>query len=139
MWTLKTSKVILYLILYCVFIMLAIIDFFYQNRFINEYVTEEGGQKVWHKVNRLISRDLLANLKRLKIREAFLLPLSDWVYHSDLSVFPKKYSKIDQHLARHFRYNSACLSSPPPFLCGQIIIPFSNSMISTNQETGLRF
>ena len=48
----------------------------------------------------------------------------------------KRYSKIDQHLARHFKYNGACLWSPP-FLCNQIITPSSNSMISANQETGL--
>ena len=36
----------------------------------------------------------------------------------------KRYSKIDQHLTRHFKYNSGCLSSPPPFLCSQIITPF---------------
>ena len=28
--------------------------------------------------------------------------------------FFKRYSKIDQHLARH-KYNGACLSSPLPF------------------------
>ena len=49
----------------------------------------------------------------------------------------KRYFKIDQHLARYFKYNGAGLSSPPPFLCSQIITPFSNSMISANQETGL--
>ena len=49
----------------------------------------------------------------------------------------KRYSKIDQHLARHFKYNGARLSSPPPFLCSQIFTPFSNSMIFANQETGL--
>ena len=49
----------------------------------------------------------------------------------------KRYSRIDQHLARHFKYKGSCLSSPPPFLCSQIITPSSNSMISTNQETGL--
>ena len=49
----------------------------------------------------------------------------------------KRYSKIDKHLAWHFRYNGACLSSPPLFLCSQIVAPFSNSMILTNQGTGL--
>ena len=49
----------------------------------------------------------------------------------------KRYSKIDQHLAWHFKYSGACLSSPPPFPSSQIITPFSNSMISINQETGL--
>ena len=49
----------------------------------------------------------------------------------------KKYSKIDQYLARHSKFNVAYLSSPPPSLCIKIITPFSNSMISTNQETGL--
>ena len=30
--------------------------------------------------------------------------------------FKKIYSKIDQHLVRHFKYNGTCISSPPPFL-----------------------
>ena len=51
----------------------------------------------------------------------------------------KRYSKIDQHLARHLKYNGQCLSSPPPFLCSQIITLFSSSIISTNQDTGLKF
>ena len=46
----------------------------------------------------------------------------------------KRYSKIDQRLARHFVYYVECRSSPPPFLCSQLITPF---MISTNQEKGL--
>ena len=33
----------------------------------------------------------------------------------------KLYFKIDQHLARHFVYYVVCLSSPPHFLCRQII------------------
>ena len=49
----------------------------------------------------------------------------------------KRYSKIDQYLARHIRYNGGCLSSPSPILCSETITPFSNSMISTNLETGL--
>ena len=37
----------------------------------------------------------------------------------------KRYYIIDQHLARHFKYKGECLSSPPPILCGQIILtPF---------------
>ena len=28
----------------------------------------------------------------------------------------KRYSKIDQHLARRFKFNVGCLSSPPHFL-----------------------
>ena len=51
----------------------------------------------------------------------------------------KRYFRIDQHLARHFECKVECLSSPPPFLCSQIIIPFLNSMTSTNQEKGLDF
>ena len=51
----------------------------------------------------------------------------------------KRYFKIDKHFARHFVYYVECLSSPPPFLCSQIIIPFLNSMISINQEKGLEF
>ena len=35
--------------------------------------------------------------------------------------------------------NVEYLSSPPPFLCSQIITPFLNSMIFTNQEEGLDF
>ena len=52
----------------------------------------------------------------------------------------KKYIKIDQHLARHFEFYVECLSSPPPlFQYSQIITPFNNSMISTNQEKRLDF
>ena len=51
----------------------------------------------------------------------------------------KRCFKIDQQLARHFVYYGACLSSPPLFLCSQIITPFLYSMISPNQETGLEF
>ena len=28
----------------------------------------------------------------------------------------KRYSKIDEHLARHSKHNDECLLSPPPFL-----------------------
>ena len=37
---------------------------------------------------------------------------------------------IDQHLAWHFKNNGAGLLSPPPFLCKQIITPFSHLMLS---------
>ena len=57
----------------------------------------------------------------------------------DVVVVDKRYFKIDQHLARHFVYNVNCLSSPPPFLCSQVITPFLNLMISTNQEKWLEF
>ena len=50
--------------------------------------------------------------------------------------YKKRYSIIDQHLARHFKNNSAGLLSPPPFLCSQIITPFSHFMLSANQEKG---
>ena len=43
------------------------------------------------------------------------------------------YFEIDQHLARHV-YDVECHSSPPPFLCSQIITPFT-----TNQEKGWHF
>ena len=33
--------------------------------------------------------------------------------------FVERYSKIDQHLVRHCKYNGAGLSSPPPFLCSK--------------------
>ena len=51
----------------------------------------------------------------------------------------KRYFRIDQHLAWHFVHYVECLSSPTLFLCGQIITPFLNSMISSNQEKGLAF
>ena len=35
-----------------------------------------------------------------------------------------KIFKIDQHLARHVKYNGAGFSSSHPFLCSQIITPF---------------
>ena len=41
-------------------------------------------------------------------------------------IMQKRYSKKDQHLEWHFKYNGECLLSPPPFLCSQIITPFSN-------------
>ena len=40
----------------------------------------------------------------------------------------KRYFEIDQQLARHFEYHCACLSSPPPFLCSQVITLFLNSI-----------
>ena len=46
-------------------------------------------------------------------------------------LFIKDLSEIDQHLALNFVYYVECLSSPPPFLCSLIIIPFLNLMIST--------
>ena len=54
-----------------------------------------------------------------------------------MNCFNKRYAKVEQHLVRYFKYNGACLLSTPPFLCSQIITPFYNSMISTNQKTGL--
>ena len=42
----------------------------------------------------------------------------------------KRYSIIDQHLARHFKNNGASL-------CSQIITTFSHLMLSANQERGL--
>ena len=39
--------------------------------------------------------------------------------------------EIDQHLACHFKYNGACLSSHSPFLCSQTITHYdlTNSII----------
>ena len=51
--------------------------------------------------------------------------------------FTKRYSIIDQHLAQHFKNNSAGILSPLPFLCSQLITPFSHLMLSANQERGL--
>ena len=46
----------------------------------------------------------------------------------------KRYFKKDQHLAQLFKYYVECLSSSHPFPCSQIIIPFLNLIISTNQQ-----
>ena len=51
----------------------------------------------------------------------------------------KRYSIIDQHLARYFEYQCAGLPSPLSYLCSQIITSYFYSMISTNQKTGLQF
>ena len=61
------------------------------------------------------------------------------VYNPVYWMFLKKYSilKIDQHLAHYFENYGLNLSSPPHFLFSQIITSFLNSMIPTNQETGL--
>ena len=48
----------------------------------------------------------------------------------------KRYSKIDQHLARHFKYNDGCLSSSPPFLCSQTITPFSYQLSPPIRKDG---
>ena len=42
---------------------------------------------------------------------------------SRMCLLKKKY-RIDQHLARHFKYKGECLKNPPPLLGGQIIPPF---------------
>ena len=47
----------------------------------------------------------------------------------------KKISKIDKQLPRHFEYYGEILNLPP-FLCIQIIIPYVNSVMSTNYEKG---
>ena len=60
-----------------------------------------------------------------------------WWIATTFDVSEKRYSKIDQHLARHSKHNAECLSCPPPFLCSQIITPLSHLRISTNQETVL--
>ena len=62
-----------------------------------------------------------------------------WTELSFIQYYYKRYFKMDQHLARHFVYYGGCLSNPPPFLCSQIMIPFLNSMISTNHEKGKIF
>jgi hypothetical protein len=49
----------------------------------------------------------------------------------------KRYFKIEQHLARHFVYYVERLSSLPPFLYIQIIIPFRISTISTKPRVGI--
>ena len=49
-----------------------------------------------------------------------------------------RYSKIDQHLARHFLHYSECLQHPLTFYTTQIINPFLNSRISANQDKVLK-
>ena len=56
-----------------------------------------------------------------------------------METIKKRYSIIDQHFKRHFKNNGAGLLSPRPFLCSQIITPFSHLMLSANQERGLWF
>ena len=57
--------------------------------------------------------------------------------HSRTYYNRKMYFRIDQHLAQYFVNYGADLSSPPPFLWSQTITSFWNSIISSNQETGL--
>ena len=75
--------------------------------------------------------DLPLGIWRIQIPDLNPTGQTEYIY--------ERYSKIDQHLARYFKYNGTCLSSSPPFLCSQIINPSSHSRISINQETGLYF
>ena len=78
-----------------------------------------------------IPKLLLGQLNCSKLR---LTPLYVFI----VDIFKKRYLKIDQHLTWYFVYYVECLSSPPPFLCSQIITPFLNSMICTDhQEKGM--
>ena len=45
----------------------------------------------------------------IKMEKVFCLMLKEFVKSKCLS---KRYSNIDEHLARHFKYNGACLSTP---------------------------
>ena len=45
----------------------------------------------------------------IKMAKVFCLMLKEFVKSKCLS---KRYYKIDEHLARHFKYNGACLSTP---------------------------
>ena len=83
-----------------------------------------------------INRD--GNIDRQRKNKIYINRQKDNIGRIRLKIYiDKRYSKIEKDIAQHFKYNGACLSSTPPFLCRQIIVPFSNSMISTNQETGL--
>ena len=53
-------------------------------------------------------------------------------------MYTKRYFEIDQHLARHCLYYDECIN-PTPFLCSQLITPFLDSIITTNQEIELEF
>ena len=53
---------------------------------------------------------------------------------------PKTDFKIDQQIVRHFVYYSKCLLISPSILCDiQLIYPFLNSMIASNDEKELVF
>ena len=61
----------------------------------------------------------------------YLKELEDFLminYETHIQYPHKRYSNIDQHLARHFEYYGACLSSPPLFLCSQLLplLKFNN-------------
>ena len=94
---------------------------------ITTYHHRNKKQKVW-------TKDIL---KQINIQSGILNITKHHTRNKKVEGLDKRNYKIDQHLARHFKYNGACLSNPPPFLYSQIIISFSNSTISTNQETGL--
>ena len=50
-------------------------------------------------------------------------------------MYTKIYFKIDQHCL----YYDECIYNPTPFLCSQLITPFLDSIIYTNQEIELEF
>ena len=85
------------------------------------------------------------DVQKYNVLSIFLAYYLTWLkilmikYFHKLSNFDpnKRYSMIDQHLARHFKNNGASLLSSPPFLCKQIINPFSHLMLFANQERGL--
>ena len=80
---------------------------------------------------------LVKNVKQSWSKNMFSLILMH--YYFFLKNRYKRYFRIDQHLARLFINYAAGFSSPPPFLCSHTITQFWNSMISSNQETGLEF
>ena len=58
-------------------------------------------------------------------------------WSNEVLIAGKRYSIIDQHLARHFKNNGAGLLSPPPFLCSQMITPFSHALCQSGKRVVL--
>ena len=51
----------------------------------------------------------------------------------------KRYSTIDQQIARHFVHYNECLYHPLPFYTTQTMNPFLTSSLSANHDKGLGF
>ena len=73
-----------------------------------------------------------------------ITPLFVWILISGLcakicQALYKRYSKIDQQIARHFKYNGECLYHLLPVYATQIINPFLTSRFWANHDDWLIF